>query len=389
MKVNKNIEKKDLNSFLYKKEDKRFSIFESSVNPKELIDENITFLESRIFKILDKIEANKNFDLDKNQEVAQGIVTPNDTVNKNSLEILGNEYKLNEGIFNLTTKEKEDLNFETKELEFIKPLYTSKEVNRYYTLKNNENWVIYTDSSFKDKSKIEQFPNLQKHLDKFVSVITSDNKPYGIHRARNEYFFKGEKILALRKCVGKPLFSYADFDTYVNQAFYVIKSERINLKYLTALLNSKLVSFWLKYKGKMQGDNYQVDKEPILNIPIKKIEDTKPFEILVDYIIFLKSLSNPINEYVSNEHISSFFEEIIDAFIFELYFDAEFKDKNIYFLKYVQEYFKSIDNISEVEKKSIINNCYLILKEPNNIIRNNLILIDTEFKDIMMEIKKV
>ena len=50
---------------------------------------------------------------------------------------------------------------------------------------------------------------------------------------------------------------------------------------------------------------------------------------------------------------------------------------------------KSIDNISEVEKKSIINNCYLILKEPNNIIRNNLILIDTEFKDIMMEIKKV
>ena len=387
--INKNIEKKDLNSFLYKKEDKRFSIFESSVNPKELIDENITFLESRIFKILDKIEANKNFDLDKNQEVAQGIVTPNDTVNKNSLEILGNEYKLNEGIFNLTTKEKEDLNFETKELEFIKPLYTSKEVNRYYTLKNNENWVIYTDSSFKDKSKIEQFPNLQKHLDKFVSVITSDNKPYGIHRARNEYFFKGEKILALRKCVGKPLFSYADFDTYVNQAFYVIKSERINLKYLTALLNSKLVSFWLKYKGKMQGDNYQVDKEPILNIPIKKIEDTKPFEILVDYIIFLKSLSNPINEYVSNEHISSFFEEIIDAFIFELYFDAEFKDKNIYFLKYVQEYFKSIDNISEVEKKSIINNCYLILKEPNNIIRNNLILIDTEFKDIMMEIKKV
>ena len=56
--INKNIEKKDLNSFLYKKEDKRFSIFESSVNPKELIDENITFLESRIFKILDKIEAN-------------------------------------------------------------------------------------------------------------------------------------------------------------------------------------------------------------------------------------------------------------------------------------------------------------------------------------------
>lgn len=97
---------------------------------------------------------------------------------------------MNEGIFNLTTKEKEDLKFETKELELIKPLYTSKEIDKYFTLKNNENWVIYTDSSFKDKSKIQQFPNLKRHLDRFTSVITSDNKPYGIHRARNEYFLK-------------------------------------------------------------------------------------------------------------------------------------------------------------------------------------------------------
>jgi hypothetical protein len=46
------------------------------------------------------------------------------------------------------------------------------------------------------------------------------------------------------------------------------------LKYLTALLNSKIVAFWLRYQGKMQGDNYQIDKEPILNIPIKVPEKT-------------------------------------------------------------------------------------------------------------------
>ena len=95
----------------------------------------------------------------------------------------------------------------------------------------------------------------------------------------------------------KPLFSYADFDTYVNQAFYVIKSERINLKYLTALLNSKLVSFWLKYKGKMQGDIFQVDKEPLLNLPILKIdeESQKPFIKLVDEILEAKQKIKIIN----------------------------------------------------------------------------------------------
>lgn len=363
--INKNIEKKDLNSFLYKKEDKRFSVFESSVNPKELIDENITFLESRIYKILDKIEANKNFDLDKNQEVAQGIVTPNDTVNKNSLEILGNEYKLNEGIFNLTTKEKEDLEFTTKELELIKPLFTTKEIDRYFTSKNNENWVIYTDSSFKDKSKIEQFPKLKKHLDRFVSVITSDNKPYGIHRTRNEYFFKSEKILALRKCVGKPLFSYADFDTYVNQAFYVIKSERINLKYLTALLNSKLVSFWLKYKGKMQGDNYQVDKEPILNIPIKNIEDTKPFKILVDYIIYLKQEKK-------ENYIIEFFERVIDIAVYELYFKEELHLKGFGILEVLESELIPFENSFET-----IERVYKKLSDKNHKVAYNVNFIDT------------
>ena len=32
------------------------------------------------------------------------------------------------------------------------------------------------------------YPNLKAHLDKFIPVITSDNKPYGLHRAREEQF---------------------------------------------------------------------------------------------------------------------------------------------------------------------------------------------------------
>jgi hypothetical protein len=35
----------------------------------------------------------------------------------------------------------------------------------------------------------------------------------------------------------------------------------------------------------MQGDNYQIDKEPILNIPIKVPEKTKTFIDLVDKIL--------------------------------------------------------------------------------------------------------
>ncbi len=105
-------------------------------------------------------------------------------------------------------------------------------------------------------------------MDKFQNVITSDNKPYGLHRARKENFFIGEKIITLRKCPNEPQFTYTDFDCYVSATFYVIKTNRVNQKYLTAYLNSKVVNFWLKNRGKMQGSNYQLDKEPLVNIPI-------------------------------------------------------------------------------------------------------------------------
>lgn len=109
-----------------------------------------------------------------------------------------------------------------------------------------------------------------------------------MHRAREEYFFKGEKIIVLRKCANEPMFTYTDFDCYVSATFYVIKSERINLKYLTAVLNSKLIAFWLRNKGKMQGNNYQLDKEPLLQISIINTKEVKPITSIVDKIISTK-----------------------------------------------------------------------------------------------------
>ena len=35
---------------------------------------------------------------------------------------------------------------------------------------------------------MKPYPNLKTHLDKFIRVITSDNKPYGLRRARDEQF---------------------------------------------------------------------------------------------------------------------------------------------------------------------------------------------------------
>lgn len=141
---------------------------------------------------------------------------------------------------------------------------------------------------------MEPYPNLKRHLDKFKDVITSDNKPYGLHRAREEKIFKGESIIAQRKCPSRPSFTYTDFDCYVSATFYVIQTSRINMKYLTGLLNSKLIEYWLRNKGKMQGNNFQIDKEPLLAIPLINADEkiTKQIESIVDAILSAKK-NNP------------------------------------------------------------------------------------------------
>lgn len=150
-------------------------------------------------------------------------------------------------------------------------------------------------------------------MDQFQNVITSDNKPYGLHRTREERFFKGEKIITLRKCAGKPVFTYTNFDTYVSATFYVIKTDRLNQKYLTGLLNSTLIEFWLKNKGKMQGNNFQLDKEPLVNIPLIEIPkpEQQPIIDKVDQILSLKK-DNPAAD-------TSVLERVIDVMVYALY----------------------------------------------------------------------
>ena len=178
---------------------------------------------------------------------------------------LNNKYEVGKGIFVLNDEELSQLNLNDNELGLIKPYYTTEELKRYYSSKDNKKWIIYTKSDI--DNYITNYPNIKSHLDKFSSINTSNNKPYGLHRARKEEIFTNEKIIIARKCE-IPTFSYANFDVYVSQTFMIINSKRFNLKFLTGLLNSKLIQFWLKYKGKIQGNNYQLDKEPLLKIPI-------------------------------------------------------------------------------------------------------------------------
>jgi adenine-specific DNA-methyltransferase len=290
----------DVELLFNKKENENITIFEPIITKEKYKDGTryLKFWREDQQQIFEQILDTDKIAYLEEDEIAQGIVFPQDFLNKTNQKKLCNNFVEGQGVFGLSNAEKMALSLSEDEKQIIKPYFSTEQIQRYYSSRKNNLWMIYTDSSFnaknieKNPTKMDKFPNIKQHLDRFLDIFTSDNKPYGLHRAREEKFFKGKKIVVQRKCSNEPVFSYNDFDCYVTQTFFIIQTNRFNLKYLTGLLNSKLIAYWLKYNGKMQGDNYQLDKEPLMQIPIYQPTENQSKQIadIVDKILAKKAI---------------------------------------------------------------------------------------------------
>jgi adenine-specific DNA-methyltransferase len=241
--LGKNILLNDLTKLLFENQEcENLQSFNVKINPKQMQDKLITFVNSSLSKVLDKIEKQSNYKFD-GKTISTGIDVHQDFVTDKHLETLkSNVIKKGNGIFVINDKEKKKLKLLKNEQSIVKPYYTTDELQRFYGNPKNKLWVIYSDMNV--RKNIKKYPNIKNHLDKFKKIITSDFAPYGLHRAREQQFFEGTKIISLRK-TSKPYFTYTEFPCYVSQTYFVIKPGDIDLKYLTAILNSKLIYFWL------------------------------------------------------------------------------------------------------------------------------------------------
>lgn len=282
--------------------------------------------------ILNLIENHDKYIRLKDNEIIQGIVPNPDVVNSRNIkyipeyEIISNNIKIGDGVFVVNHNYFSSL--KECEKQYIKVLYEPTNCHKYFLDNDITKDIIYiTKTNYKGDA-----PYILQHLWKYRFIMEQrrENKNgrldyYHLHWPREESFFKqSEKILVPRKCAF-PIFAYTNKETYVMMAINIIQTKRINLKYLTGLLNSKLIEFWLKNKGKMQGANYQLDKEPLQQIPIAvpSIEIQTIIANLVDTIILLNSTDKRASDLVLNSYISSNFEKLINGCIYEIYLPEE------------------------------------------------------------------
>jgi len=66
------------------------------------------------------------------------------------------------------------------------------------------------------------------------------------------------------------------------------------MKFLVSVFNSKLIYFWSYYNGKKQGEQLQIDRDHLIEIPIIKSENKEIIEA-VDSLIDLNKRLESIN----------------------------------------------------------------------------------------------
>jgi adenine-specific DNA-methyltransferase len=237
----------------------------------------MTFSSASRTELLDRIEKRGTFRLNGNDELTQGIVPNPDVVTARSINLLPAQRRVREGIKVGDGVFVVDRHHFTKpikaELNYLKDLIEPADVERYIIARKPSRKLIY---SVRNRHRDDTPPErIMAHLRKFREIMqarretqSGSHEWHHLHWPRAEKFFaKGPKILAVRKCA-VPTFVYTEDELYVMMAFNIIRSDRINLKFLTAVLNSKVIEFWLRNRGKMQGNNFQVDGEPLCNLPV-------------------------------------------------------------------------------------------------------------------------
>lgn len=388
---------KDIKGFMYKKIEKSIEYIAESDsecdyvkskqidNSKVISDEyeiafNDIFIHNDNFKNLyDNVEQLGNL-----YDVSQGLVQNPDKVSKENVKKLNN-IKENTGVFVINKKEElPALNLCKNEMKFIKKFYEEKDYNRYKIYDTNKCLIYLTKNNCED---ISDYPNLKKHLEKFKPIMevrretkNGSIKWFHLNWPRKEINFNSPKII-MPSLLIKPSATYSHFENYFGMSTNIIISQNENycLKYLLGLLNSKFAYCWYYNKCKYRGAGVDVGVEKLRTFPVPTTtpQNRKLVKILVDYILFLNNFYKEEKEKSINV-MRNLFNNILNYFVYELYFKKEILAKNIEISCFLEESLNDIDYNQYLQNKNeqgehnfnTLKEIYNNLKNKNEIWQN-------------------
>ncbi|WQX89691.1 class I SAM-dependent DNA methyltransferase [Helicobacter pylori] len=287
-----------------------------------LSTESFIFANAMLLDLRDKIESVGTPLKDWGIQINYGIKT-----GANEAFIIPTE-KRDEILKNCDDAQKDERGMSERERtkELIKPILRGKDIKRY-SYEWAHLWVINTHNGYTSalKSKIppidiEKYPAIKAHLDAHLDTIATrsdqGDTPYHLRNCAYLEDFEKEKIVYPCIMAKEPCFVYEEKGFYAPAPANIITGDKIEIKYLTALLNSKCIYFAMRkfymgggIEGELKTNN--LEKIPIPQITHKNQELAHKIIALVDKILVLKAKDPKAN--------TQELEKEIDALVYQLY----------------------------------------------------------------------
>ena len=129
-------------------------------------------------------------------------------------------------------------------------------------------------------------------------------------------------------------YAYDETGKFLTNSAYFISGK--DLKYILAILNSNVADYYFsQITATIAGGRKRYTKQYVEQIPIPmaSIEEQLEIEKLTDYLISLKSF----NENQEARNAFNHFENILNAVVYELYFEDQVKKEGLEIIKYVKK----------------------------------------------------
>ncbi len=279
--------------------DEYVDVFLSPVRQGDLTGKAWNLVQvGEVDKILRKIELVGDI-LDKFCSIDSGIQSSADRVTERNMRLLFQDVisyhniKVGDGIFVLTADELESLQLSQDEKSLIKPFYKNSDIDRYHINLENPQSVIYTTKD----TDMDKYPGIKIHLEKFRPILENKRECkegklpwFSLHWARDQKIFEGDKIVSPQRSETNT-FAYQTGELYASVDVYFTTPRpaiRENIKYISSILNSTLIRFWLVNKCKRKGKALELYFTPLSQIPIRRINFDDPQEVKIhDHLVEL------------------------------------------------------------------------------------------------------
>ncbi|MEA3423010.1 MAG: TaqI-like C-terminal specificity domain-containing protein, partial [Bacillota bacterium] len=253
------------------------NIFE--IKEKNLYSDNDyiqVYTDKKDYDLIDKIKKQSTFNLGDFFDIHQGIVSGADYLNEKKINFYQLErVETGQGIFVLTEEELSKYNL--TDSKYLKRFHKNSDIDKFTINVKSNKYILYIDNEVelsetsKEYKYLEQFKPI---LESRREVIQGIRKWYALQWPREKSIFKIPKIVVPhRNICNKFAISLEDFYASADVYYIISKTVVFDLRVIAAILNSKLMYFWLFNIGKKKGNILELYSTPLKKIPIKYSEE--------------------------------------------------------------------------------------------------------------------